>query len=169
MAFMNQAGIANEPSLLGPYNPVETDARAREHFPSSGGLMVKDEAPNNFGVSDIIVHEYRTTAAGTLFRHVFLIVQCKRVLYESRDLVWREAEIKLEGYLRATHQNTRLPNTTPVYGAVAVGRKICFYTYNPTSKMIRGWRPSAHHSFDLGSAGDPRLIENALRFILLNH
>lgn len=76
--------------------------------------MVKDEAPNSFGVSDIIVYEHPMTATGTLFRHAFFIVQCKRVLYESQDAVWRDAEIKLEGYLEATHDNTTPPNTTPV-------------------------------------------------------
>lgn len=35
--------------------------------------------------------------------------------------------------------------------------------------MIRGWRPSARHSFDLGVVGYPRLIEMALQFILANH
>lgn len=97
---------------------------------------MKDEAPKNYGRSDITVYEHRRTPRGTLIRHRFLIVQCKRVSFETQDAVWAEAEEQLEEYLAATHKRTRPANRTPVYGAVAVGRRIGFYKYNHNSKEM---------------------------------
>ena len=95
---MDIAIIRDEISLL-TRNPVEADVRAfwhmvlREYFPSSEGYVVKDEAPNKFGISDIIVYEHRRTLGGTLIQHCFLVVQCKRVSFETQDSVWAEAEL----------------------------------------------------------------------------
>lgn len=141
----------------------------REYFPSSEGYVVKDEAPNNYGISDIVVYEHRRTPGGRLFRHCFLIVQCKRVSFETQDAVWAEAEDQLEQYLASTHKRTRPANRTPVYGAVAVGRKIGFYKYNHNSKAIRAWRPAARSSFDVRKHDDPRFIESAMMYIHQHH
>ena len=59
---------------------------------------------------------------------------------------WEEDQ--LEEYLAHTHKHTRPANKTPVYGAVAMGRKIGFYKYNHNSKQIRAWRPASRSSFD---------------------
>lgn len=106
---MDIAIIRDEISLL-TRNSVEADVRAfwhmvlREYFPSSEGYVVKDEAPNKFGISDIIVYEHRRTLGGTLIQHCFLIVQCKRVSLETQDAVWAEAEDRVRGVPRAHPQ-----------------------------------------------------------------
>ena len=139
----------------------------REYFPSSEGYAVKDEAPNQYGISDIVVYEHRRTPGGRLFWHCFLIVQCKRVSFETQDAKWREAEDQLEEYLASTHKRTKA--YTPVYETVAVGRKISFYKYNHNSKAIRAWHPAARASFDVRTRNDPRFIESAMMYIHQHH
>lgn len=171
---MNVDFIRNEIGFLTP-GSYEADVRSfwhnvlREYFPSSEGYIVKDEAPNNYGRSDITVYEHRRTPGGTLIRHCFLIVQCKRVSFETRDAVWAEAEEQLEEYLASTHKYTQSVNRTPVYGAVAVGPMIMFYKYNHNSTQIRAWRPAARSPFDVRGQNDPRLIESAMVYIEQNH
>ena len=89
--------------------------------------------------SESAISSSRSTGAlrgGGLIRQCFLIVQCKSVSFETQDAVWAEAEEQLEEYLAATHKRTRPANRTPVYGAVAVGRRIGFYKYNHNSKEM---------------------------------
>ena len=100
---------------------------------------MKDEAPKNYGRSDITVYEHRRTPRGTLIRHRFLIVQCKRVSFETQDAVWAEAEEQLDEYLASTHQYTQPVNRTPVYGAVAVaGRLLSINTTTTAAINLTG-------------------------------
>lgn len=64
---------------------------------------------------------------------------------------------------------------TPVYGILAVGKRVRFFRYNDTNQAIDGWRPGAawaatHNDKEFYDIVDePRLVQSALRFILQNH
>lgn len=89
--------------------------------------------------------------------------------FETQDAVLAEAEEQLDEYLASTHQYTQPVNRTPVYGAVAVGRKIAFYKYNYNSTQIRAWRPAARSSFALRKHSDSRLFDSAIMHIHQHH
>ena len=51
-------------------------------FPTNTGYIVKDEARHKYG--RIVVYKRRLSARGRWERHVFLIIQCKRVKYQNK-------------------------------------------------------------------------------------
>ncbi|GIK05347.1 hypothetical protein Aspvir_009454 [Aspergillus viridinutans] len=92
-------------------------------------------------------------AGGT--RRSFLITQCKSADGEGQESVWSDGAGRPLRYLRTQHGNRR-GLQRPVYGILAIGRRVRFFRYYRATDDIRGWRPGngwePHHGgreFDL--------------------
>lgn len=108
-------------------------------------------------------------------RIYFLITQCKATKGEGEGELWRNGSERLRAYLENQHGNRPVAQRTPVYGILAVGRRVRFFRYNDANQAIDGWRPGAAWAathddkefYDI--VHEPRLVQSALRFILQNH
>lgn len=104
-------------------------------FPINAGYIVRDEAPHKYGGSDIGVYEHRLNARK---RHVFLIIQCERARHQAKPAKWTQAESQLQRSLSTVHGKKKVGQRSPVYGAVAMGRKI---KSSNTSTELATFRP----------------------------
>lgn len=170
---MNRPVLRREIDMLVPES-YEFDVRSTWHtildqyFSTSSGYMVRDEAANEFGVADITLYEHRRVPGTQQWkRHVFLIIQCKRVKYERRASKWQEAHDQLSGYLAAIHGARPPQERDPVYGAIAVGKEIQFYQYNDPSQTVRVWRPANNGHYRIPELAHH--VERALVAIRQNH
>ncbi|KAJ5595356.1 uncharacterized protein N7459_001564 [Penicillium hispanicum] len=119
------------------------------------------------GFSDLHVFHYRGAATSA---NKFLIVQCKRYDYEGWPTVWTEGVDQLNDYLSATHRRRGPARRTPVYGIVAIGRRMRVYKYSDQLRSVQNWAPSGlqpgkpWHLKD-----DASQVQQILDHILNNH
>ncbi|PGH07265.1 hypothetical protein AJ80_08025 [Polytolypa hystricis UAMH7299] len=60
---------------------------------------------------------------------------------EYSGSIWDEGAEQLRKYLRAQHGCRPVNKRTPVYGILAVGRRVRFFLYDDVTKDIQGWQP----------------------------
>ncbi|KAL3477663.1 hypothetical protein BJX99DRAFT_225882 [Aspergillus californicus] len=124
-------------------------------------------ARNPGGCPDIIVSDWTEDSENNLVPHPFLVVQTTKAPSDGRPM-WKDAERQLKRYLRGHAQmaNTGRTGRARLYGAVAIGTDVKFYTYNRrerTVKMIRGQR----RAYDV--LNDANMVSSRLGQIMNNH
>lgn len=108
-------------------------------------------------------------------RKYFLITQCKSSTGEGSDAAWDNGSSQLQWYLEIQHGTRPVGQRTPVYGILAIGRRVRFYRYNDTRREIVGFRPAANWANSHGGRrffdiiDDAVWVQSALRHILHNH
>jgi hypothetical protein len=71
----------------------------------------------------------------------FLITQCKRIGKQHDEYTWEEGANQLQDYLYKEHGTRARNQRTPVYGILAVGRRVRFFKYHDLTGSIEDWRP----------------------------
>lgn len=94
-------------------------------FSPMNGYFVRPEQRTPGGFADLYMVYFNMARTPVLEYH-FCIVQCKRPSEESHQSTWSIAKQQLRGYLPDFKPRNRRHQ---VYGAVAIGRLVEFYTY----------------------------------------
>lgn len=121
------------------------------------------------GYSDLHTYQYLPNRANA---KKFLIVQCKRVGHENRELVWGQAINQLNRYLSSTHGIRPLGSRTPVYGIVAIGKLLRVYKYQDIHQQVSEWYPSGipfRPDMGYNIQVHERVVQRILNFIRRNH
>ncbi|KAJ5522138.1 hypothetical protein N7527_006253 [Penicillium freii] len=175
VTYLSNHAVSQEIASIRPGDPEFTTFQ----FPISDGYITRPQDCHTSqggqrGFSDLHVFQYVGNAPKAT---KFLIAQCKRAGYETRDAVWDDAVQQLSEYLSNTHGRRRPAERIPVYGIVAVGRYMRAYRYDNINQCVLNWAPSGmrgprdqlqnHGPWHLkNDAGNVQLI---LNHILNNH
>ncbi|KAF4511776.1 hypothetical protein G6O67_000987 [Ophiocordyceps sinensis] len=96
-------------------------------FSTTEGFSVGLEMQVGTGRVDLFSSHLVLTGNNTGVEFKFLVVECKAPALDGQDLVWYNAALQLEGYLS---ELLPLRLSERMWGAVAVGNCVRFYTYD---------------------------------------
>lgn len=75
-------------------------------------------------------------------RKYFLITQCKKYDDQFSGRTWDDGEAQLAGYLSSQHRTRSPALRSPVYGILAIGKRVRFYRYDDNTRGIIQFQPS---------------------------
>jgi hypothetical protein len=108
-------------------------------FPVSAGFITRPQSRHDYfagkrGYSDF--HTFQWIGGQ---RRYFLITQCKGSVHEHSEVAWTDGATQLQQYMIAQHLTRPVNARTPVYGILAVGRRVRFFRYKDTTQAIESW------------------------------
>ncbi|CAI7607831.1 unnamed protein product [Penicillium viridicatum] len=118
--YLSNHAVSQEIASIRPGDPEFTSEREMRE---NDGYITRPQdchtsQGGQHGFSDMHVYQYVGNAPKAT---KFLIVQCKRAGYETRDAVWDDTVQQLSEYLSNTHGRRWRAERIPVYGIAAVG------------------------------------------------
>ncbi|KAI9373930.1 hypothetical protein BJX61DRAFT_500924 [Aspergillus egyptiacus] len=99
---------------------------------------IEAQSRNPGGYTDFTISQW-TDTGGRLIRIPFLVVETKRATPGDQGDMDR-AKDQLKGYLRGHAETAEMGITgkAKLYGAVALGTKVKFFTYNKSDETLKG-------------------------------
>ncbi|KAL4786826.1 hypothetical protein BJX76DRAFT_346018 [Aspergillus varians] len=97
---------------------------------------IEPQFQNPVGYTDFTISEWANTG-GQLIRLPCFVVETRRAAASSQE-AWKEAEVQLQEYLIGHTQIAATGGTgkARLFGAVAIGTEVKFFTYNKSTKRI---------------------------------
>lgn len=107
------------------------------NFPVSR-YAVETQSRNPGGYTDFTMSEWTRTRRGQLVRRPFLVVETKKAPSRGTLSSWEDAERQLHRYLKGHAETAAMGQTGSgrLYGAVAIGTAVKFYSYNRTKETL---------------------------------
>ncbi|KAK2761329.1 hypothetical protein FQN54_001851 [Arachnomyces sp. PD_36] len=136
-------------------------------FPADSGYWTRSEKFKEMNAITHEIFEFCTYEGSGDDRRVFLVTHCHHAVAEYES--WNHARDILGARLGSQFGSRPEGQRTPLYGIVAMGRRVIFLRYDDESQDVELWRPVPGGLLSMDMLNNAGEVQEVLNYILAEH